>query len=224
MLIFYTRIVLSNRKERRTFNNPKFIFKHSFNDSPPMNFLYFSSQTHPLRVTNMSKKERFRGYPATRIQSSFGLPDRPETLIHPLIQGNFLAPHRESMTFYTFVFSSYLLLLLRERRWKRWLRGTEKLIISDTNLSGLLGGWQDWEALTANYHSVPTLAHEPSFLLSLPLLTLHFPFLSRSLSLLPHLILSISLIAILLPFRLRRSFVLTSVADQDNLTPQTRIL
>lgn len=26
-------------------------------------------------------------------------------------------------------------------RWKRWLRGTEKLIISDTNLSGLLGGW-----------------------------------------------------------------------------------
>lgn len=29
----------------------------------------------------------------------------------------------------------------RERRWKRWLRGTEKLIISDTNLSGLLGGW-----------------------------------------------------------------------------------
>jgi len=29
----------------------------------------------------------------------------------------------------------------RGRRWKRWLRGTEKLIISDTNLSGLLGGW-----------------------------------------------------------------------------------
>lgn len=58
-----------------------------------MNFwlIHFSPST-----PYVSRKPRFRGYPATRIQSSFGLPDRPETLIHPPIWSNFLAPHDES--------------------------------------------------------------------------------------------------------------------------------
>lgn len=152
--ICFTR-ALYHRIEWRTsdiFNNQKFVFKHSFSDSPSMNFwlIFFSSQAPPTCHEYVSRKPRFHGYPATRIQSSFGLPDRPETLIHPPIyEATSSHPPSNRMMrgasprdlLYTFVFSSHLLLFLRGRRWKRWLRGSEKLIISDTNLSGLLGGW-----------------------------------------------------------------------------------
>ena len=67
--------------------------------------------------------------------------------------------------------SAVLVRLRRRRRWKRWLRGTEKLIISDTNLSGLLVGRarrteKPWQPITTpcNPRAHETVLHPPAWL------------------------------------------------------------
>lgn len=139
----YARVVLSKIEWRTSFNNPKFVFKHSFSDSPSMNFWlihFFASTPYVSQIHRESRDSTDIRLPASSHLSDFRIVQKhsSSTLLYEATCSHPTGVRVHDLLYFC-VF--YLLLLLRGRRWKRWLRGSEKLIISDTNLSGLLGGW-----------------------------------------------------------------------------------
>lgn len=148
-------------REHSAFSDPKFILEHPRRGLIESLRLILSSPPEcPTCHEYVVKAEipRISGYPHPVIFRTSGPsrntrppPSPPPPPPPPGIVG-VRAPSRPTVDPWRssiLLFSSYRPLSLppsfsssfRGRRWKRWLRGTEKLIISDTNLSGLLGGW-----------------------------------------------------------------------------------
>lgn len=131
--------------ERNGFSDLKFMLEHPW--SLNLRFIYFFSFAKPSYVSRIRRESRDSAdirLPASSHLSDFRTVQKhSSTLCRGTTPPRFSAdPWRSSIL----LFSSRSLpptlsSSFRGRRWKRWLRGTEKLIISDTNLSGLLGGW-----------------------------------------------------------------------------------
>lgn len=142
---FNVLFTAESNEKHLAFSDLKFILKHP----TVIESLIFFSSKHPTCHEYVMKAEisRISGYPHPVIFRTSG-PSRntrpprigeqplraPPSILDDLLHFCFPATARPPAP--PSLSSSF-----RGRRWKRWLRGTEKLIISDTNLSGLLGGW-----------------------------------------------------------------------------------